>query len=62
MKHIKKYNQEEMETLLECLDEESRQYLAGKLLPSRIWLLIYGIGIGLSLGLVLFFALEMIRV
>ena len=59
---LKKLTRKNLDSFLESLDDDSKQYLSEKLLPSRIWLLAYGVAIGLSLGLMFFFGLEMLGV
>ena len=60
MKDANKYSRQEVDTLLECLGDEGKQYLSEKLLPSRMWILMYGISIGLSIGLVIIPIVQMI--
>lgn len=58
---FKKLTQKGIDAFVEHLDDDLKQYLTEKLLPSRIWLLAYGVAIGLSLGLMFFFGLEILR-
>ena len=60
MKNANKYSRQEVDILLECLDDEGKEYLSEKLLPSLMSMLIYGIAIGLSIGLVLIPIVKMI--
>jgi len=50
-----------IDAYLKTLTEGELQYLKEKLLPSRMWILAYGVLIGLSMALVFFFALEMMN-